>query len=72
MDVCEAWKVDLINVHCIRKANYKGQHERLKQNPDRIRLPFDGLTMPGAIFVVTRLHDIPTSDPVLPKQHCLE
>ena len=60
MDVCESWKVDLINFHCIRKASYKGQNSRL--NPTRIRLPFDALTVPGAIFMVTWLQYLPTYD----------
>ncbi|CAE7232876.1 unnamed protein product [Symbiodinium necroappetens] len=51
MDVCESWKVDLINFHCIRKASYKGQNSKL--NPARLRLPFDGLTVPGAIFMAS-------------------
>lgn len=54
MDIAEAWKLDFINVHCIRKATYRGQNSN--KNPDRIRLPFDALTFPGAIFLVTCLH----------------
>ena len=60
MDICEVWKIDLLNFHCIRKATYKGQTSKI--NPDRIRLPFDALTFPGAIFLVTSLQYLPGPD----------
>ena len=53
MDICEAWAIGFVNVHCIRKATYKGAVAR--SNP-RLKLPFDGLTYPGAIFLVAWLH----------------
>ena len=52
MDICEAWAIDLVNVHCIRKATYKGVNARVNA---RLKLPFDGVTLPGAIFLVAWL-----------------
>ena len=50
LDVAEAWKVD-VNVHIIRKASYKGSGARV--DATRLKIPFDGLTLPGTLFLVS-------------------
>ena len=49
MDVAEAWKVD-VDVHMIRKSSYRGRGPKV--SPDRMKISFDGLTFPGALFTV--------------------
>lgn len=53
LDVAEAWKVD-VDVHMVRKASYKGSGAKV--DASRIKIPFDGLTLPGALFTVSRKH----------------
>ncbi|CAE7608505.1 unnamed protein product [Symbiodinium microadriaticum] len=47
-DIAESWKINL-KVHVIRKRSYKGSPNKV--GAERLRLPFDGLTYPAAIFL---------------------
>ena len=49
LDIAESWRVD-VDTHMIRKSSYKGHGSKVA--PNRIRIPFEGLTLPGAIFTV--------------------
>ena len=51
MDIAESWRID-VDTHMIRKSSYKGHG--CKVSSDRLKIPFEGLTIPGAIFTVAR------------------
>lgn len=50
-DICAAWAVDLLH-HMLRKGSYKGA---AKRTPCKLKLPFDGMTAPAAIFTAANL-----------------
>ena len=50
LDISNAWLID-VSVHYIRKVSYKGSRSQVLKN--RLRLAFDGLTYPAAIFTAT-------------------
>ena len=49
-DIAGTWFVD-VQKHIIRRADYKGSKER-----HALCLAFDGLTLPGVVFIASRLH----------------
>ena len=50
LQVAEAWSVDVAK-HFIRKHTYKGHRPQVLQN--RLRVSFDGCTLPAAVFTAT-------------------
>ncbi|CAE7259527.1 unnamed protein product, partial [Symbiodinium sp. CCMP2456] len=49
-DVAESWRVD-VNSHFVRKYSYKGAGSMV--DATRFRIPFDGLTWPGTMFLTS-------------------
>ena len=52
LDISNAWQLD-VSVHFIRKISYRGSRSQVCKN--RLRLSFDGLTFPAAIFTAASL-----------------
>ena len=65
MDIAESWRID-VDTHMIRKSSYKGHG--CKVSSDRLKIPFEGLTIPGAIFTVARTLEEASFREVLPSE----
>ena len=50
LDISSAWQID-VSIHFIRKMSYRGSRSQVCKN--RLRLGFDGLTFPAAIFTAS-------------------
>ncbi|CAE7802321.1 unnamed protein product [Symbiodinium sp. CCMP2592] len=50
LDIAESWRLH-VDTHMIRKSSYKGHGSKVA--PNRIKIPFEGLTLPGAIFTAS-------------------
>ena len=51
LDIAEVWCVTVPR-HFIRKSSYKGSRNQVSSS--RLRLPYDGMTYPAALFTATR------------------